>query len=92
MGLSTKFVIRISGMAKTDLSEYRRLASVQVILSTTVWEESIQVDQVHKVEQQILSISVELALQETLEDLEAVPVVDFSVTSTVTCQQRRISI
>lgn len=92
MGLSTKFVIRISGMAKTDLSEYRRLASVQVILSTTVWEESIQVDQVHKVEQQILSISVELALQETLEDPEAVPVVDFSVTSTVTCQQRRISI
>ena len=92
MGLSTKFVIRISGMAKTDLSEYRRLASVQVILSTTVWEESIQVDQVHKVEQQILSISVELALQETLKDPEAVPVVYFSVTSTVTCQQRRISI
>ena len=82
MDLSIKSTIRIAELFKTDLSEDRRLASVQVVLSTTVGKESIQVDQVHKVEQQILSISVELALQETLEDPEAVPVVNLSVTST----------
>jgi hypothetical protein len=75
-------MIRISEGVMTDLSEDRRLASVQVVLSATVRKESIQIDQVHKVEKQILSITVELALQETLEDPEAVPIVNFSVTST----------
>lgn len=49
---------------------------VQVVLSSTVRQESIRINQVHKVCQQVVCVAVELGLEETFHDPEGIPVVD----------------
>lgn len=52
---------------------------VQVVLSSTIRQESVRIDQVHKVGEEVVRVAVELGLEETFQDPERVPVVDLCV-------------
>lgn len=49
---------------------------VQIVLSSTVRQEPIRINQVHKVCQQVVCVAVEFGLEETFHDPEGIPVVD----------------